>query len=84
MEYIVKKIEAPKMPEIPDRPVMPEQYVLVYTKTIQDVNGKDVTVVDHEERVSVEQLTVQKAALQSQMDEADKKIAAIKNLQKSK
>jgi hypothetical protein len=84
MEYIVKKVEAPKMPAILSAPTMPDMYVLVYTKVIQDVDGKDVTVVDHEERISVDQLTTQKAALQSQMNEMDKKIAAIKNIQKSK
>ena len=52
-------------------------YQFTYTKTLSDVDGNDVTIVDHTDQASLEQLQSIQASLQSQLDEVSAKISSI-------
>ena len=58
-------------------PTDPQQYIFTYTKTVKDVNGKDVIIPDRTENVTLEQLESQIASYQAQIDEIRAKIDAM-------
>lgn len=57
-----------------------EHYIISYTKVVKDVNGKDVTIPDRTENVTLEALQAQVDSYQAQIAEIQAKIEAIKAL----
>ena len=74
-QFTVQKAETPPMPQGPVP--FPEAYVLYYTKTVKDVNGKDVVIPDRQERVTLDGLKAQAAQFQTMLDDLNAKIESI-------
>lgn len=55
-------------------------FTITYMKTVKDVNGKDVTIVDRTEEITLDNLTFQLEDLQKRIVDVQAKINAINQI----
>lgn len=79
MDYTIEKVELPQL-NVPI--TQPDVYEIKRVKTVTDVSGNEVEVLDdtQTERLTLQQLQDKKARLQAEIKEIDGMLVAISKL----